>query len=504
MWGPLLSLLLGALPCADSHNNATWPAELRAQIAVASARGHMGAGQLEAAQACLQAALRLDPNSTLALRTRAQLLSSRGLFEDASRDATRAAALGDADPEFLEFRAVIEAGHGNPAAARAYAAAAGTWKGDLIGASLQDGAAAYRGARWVEEATPRGALAALVLAGHAARSAEPLDAFRYVAAAQYNARIADVPRLKRLAVALQSDLQERASYGVGARIRVSAGQVSNPTYASTGDPDRVASARLATEAEVVTGIPLGGLRLVGVARIRQHALLARRSRFSNLDLTAYSLGTGVQLPLGPDPRAVVLGFMLRWTDVFADAFRFHYAAQLEGGPSLKLHVGPRMTLDLAFYGVYTDFIDTSPTDSVVSSVNRDRVGQRLILGWNFGLGWLQGRVDAMFVSNDAQGDAFDMQGGVLGLRFEGRPQEDLGLFTAVSVGVSEYGPVGDRAVIGSAATRAEVRSVVRLGAQLRLLPRLELIIEDTYVNTAARAGHGYTYNVLSVGVQTTW
>jgi len=504
MWGPVLSMLLAAVPCGPADAAAGLPAELQAQVAVATARQHMSAGQLVMAERCLERALAVASPSALTLRTQAQLLARLGKFEAAGLAAQAAAQLGDVDPELAELQARLAAAQGHRAEARRYAEAANTWMADLIAATVDDPGAAYRLNEHLDEATARGALTGLVLAGHAARQGRPGDASHFAEAAGALARQGDAPELQRISAQLLAGLQRRAPVLWGARVRLSAEHQSNPAFAASDDRNRASSVRMAALAEVGAGGAIGKLRWRGLVQARQQVLLARRSRFCCLDVSSYSLGGVLQLPLGADPRAVLVGLMVRWTDVFADALNFHHAAHLEGGPSLTLRLGARSAIDVSFLGVYTDFVDTSPSDQRVSSLNRDRVGQRAILGLNFGLGWVRGRAEAMFLNDDADGDAFDALGGVVSLRFEARPDEDLALFTGVSLGLRQYGPVGDRAVIGAAALRTELRTAVRLGARVRLLPRLELVLEDAYLNDAARAGHGYTENVLSVGVQSRW
>lgn len=507
MWGPALSLLLITAPCPEADgpgSAAAYPADIEGQVAVAYARKHMAAGALASAQACLTRALGAQPQSSLAWRAQAQLAIKKGAWGEARAAAEHAAALGDVDPELLELRAMVEGRVGQPKQGRHFAREAATQTADLIAASLDDGDAAYRLTELLGEATPRGALAGLVLAGHALRAGRGDDAEQFLRSAELDARRADAPQLQRVAARLLANLHREHRLAWGARLGLSTDYQRNPAFTSAQDRNHASTARLSTTAELGVELPLGRLRWRNVLTARQHVLLARRSRFCCLDLSAYGLGSHLRLSLGPDPEAVVVGLMVRWTDVFADRLRFHHAAQLEGGPTLSLRLGASTHLELAFLGVYTDFIDTSPADLRVSSINRDRVGQRAILGLGFEMGWIQGRVEAMFLNDDADGDAFDVLGGVLGARFEAQPDEDLTLFTAVSVGLRQYGPVGDRSVIGSAATRNEVRTSVRLGARVRLLPRLELVLQDIYVNNSARAGHGYTDNVLSVGVQTRW
>lgn len=505
MGGLVFSLgLIAALPCAASTSSVALPPAVQAQVDVAAARSALRRGEAAEAAACLDRALAADADSALALRARAQLRLRAGALEGAAEDAARAAALGDVDPELAELRAVIAARRREAAAARGYAERADTWAGSLIGASLDDPRAAYRASALVGEPTYRGALAALVLAGHEARVGDLSEARGLAAQAARDARSAAELELSRRAAGAARALTEAGGLDWWAQVGSSVDYLTNPAYASSTEPGRVASVRLTALGRVGARFSLGPLTFDTALDVRQHGLLARRGRFCCLDLFAYRLGGAVSMPLGADPRAVRLGLVVRWTDVFADRFRFHHAAHLEGGPTLAFRLGPRLTLDLAFLGVLTDFVDTSPPDASASSLNRDRVGQRAVLGLRFGFRWVDLRVEAMFLNDDADGDAFDALGGAAAAWLEARPQRDLTLFVGGSVTAREMGPVGDRAVIGAAATRTQLRTALRFGARLRLVANLELVLEDIYIDNAARAGHDYTANVLSVGVQSRW
>lgn len=505
MWGPALSLLVIAqAPCPGLEAAAGLPPELVAQVAVARAGQARRAGDLARAKGCLDAALETDPSSTLALRARAQLHLQAGRLADAHADAAAAAHLGDADPELLELRALIAARAQAVLEARAHARAARTWVGDLIGVALDDRRAAFEVAELLGEPTARGALAGLVLAGHEARTSDPQAALTLAAQAERDARIADEPGLARMARQLITQVALHGRRDWSAQLGTSIDHLTNPAYVSPEEGGQTSSVRVAAQGNVDARFALGRVQLRTGLRVRQHGLLARRSRFCCLDTFSYRLVGGLSLPLGPDPRAVRLGLVVRWTDVFADRFRFHHASHLEGGPTLAFALGPRLDVDLSFLGVITDFVDTSPADARASSLDRDRVGQRATLGVALRLEWLLARLEAMFINDDAQGDAFDALGAAFAATLEAQPAPDLTVFLGAGITIREFGPVGDKAVIGAAANRTEVRTALRVGARLRLAKWLHLVVDDTFVDSSARAGHDYAHNVLSVGVQTRW
>ncbi|MCB9651822.1 MAG: hypothetical protein H6730_35275 [Deltaproteobacteria bacterium] len=499
----LLGLWAAQVPCAG-QDLADLPPPLAAQVAVARGRAAAAEGELAAGLACLDRAVALDPGSALALRTRAELRAAVDALDGALEDVAAARAAGDADPEVDLFRAVLAARAGQRDLARAAAAESGTWSGDLVGTTLDDGAAAYRAADRVGETSARGALAALVLAGYHARHGRRADAYTLLDVAKSEARRAGSQATLRASSDLEEALQEQAPVAWSARVRATVDHMSNPAYAASDLAGAKSSVRMGALGEVAMASALGPARWQVELQILQHGLLARRTRFDTLDLSAYRLSGAMRFPVGADPTRVVLGLTVRWVDVFASAFEYHHASALEGGPTLDLRLGPRVSLGLAFLGAYVDFIDGSPPDQQVSAQNRDRVGQRALASLIFNLGWLDGRLEAMFINDDADGDAFDALGGALAAHVEARPGDDITLFTGASATLREFGPVGDSAVIGAAATRTELRTAVELGARVRLAPHVELVLEDVYVNTDARAGHGYTENVLSVGVESRW
>jgi tetratricopeptide (TPR) repeat protein len=499
----LLGLAAAQLACPAGDLADLEPA-VAAQVAVAAGRAAAAEGDFAVGLACLDRAVALDPHAALAYRARAELRAAAGELAGATADVAQAQAEGDADPETELLAAVLHARAGDRGAAPAAATRSGTWAADLVGASLDDDAAAYRAAAHLQEPSARGALAALVLAGYQARRGHRSDAFTLLDAAATSARVSGARDVARATRDLQDALHDQPPVAWAARVRATVDQLSNPGYRAPEDPEAKSSLRVGAVGEVAVASALGPARWQVELQVLQHGLLARRSRFEALDLSAYRLAGALRFPLAADPTRVVMGLAVRWIDVFGAGFDHHHAAALEGGPTLDLRLGPRVALGLAFLGAYVDFVDGSPSDQQVSAQNRDRVGQRALLALDFGLGWVDGRLEAMFINDDADGDAFDALGGALAAHLVARPTEDVGLFTGASATLREFGPVGDSAVIGAAANRREVRTGVELGARVRLAPHLELILEDVYVHSEARAGHGYTENVLSVGVESRW
>ena len=115
--------------------------------------------------------------------------------------------------------------------------------------------------------------------------------------------------------------------------------------------------------------------------------------------------------------------------------------------------------------------------------------------------WLSARVEAMFVRDDAEGDAFDNLGGAVGARVTAEVDEGLLIRTGAALTIRQFGPVGEESIIGPAARRTEVRTVLEVGAYVPLYEGLAALLENTWIASSARAGHGWTNNVVSLGVE---
>jgi hypothetical protein len=251
-------------------------------------------------------------------------------------------------------------------------------------------------------------------------------------------------------------------------------------------------------------VPMGRTIARGALRVDQHLFLEDRARTSLLDITALALALALERPLSAHPSGVVVGLRLRFVDVFGAGLATHFATSLEGGPTLAVRVFGRASLDLALLGEATDFIDLSPPDSVVSSSNRDRVAQRMVLGLGLAGEGVLARVEASFNREDAAGEAFDAVGGALSGRLALVPMQGVELRTGFAVNVRRRGPVGDAAVIGPAALRTETRLVAELGLRWSLAGPLALVLEDVWIRSDARPGHAYVENVASSAVEVTF
>lgn len=491
----LLAVVLIGAPGAGSP---------RAVVARAAAAIEQGA--LVEAEALLAEAAREHPQSTLVARERAVVLLRLGAGERALAEVDRALAGGDVEPEVHELRARILAELGRRAEARQAAITAGTWESELLAASLGDSTAAARASTWIDEASPRGALTALTLAAHAGTSGERTTARRLAALAEASARTTESGLVLDAARDLSARLGEGERVRVGGRVRLGVDYATNPLFEPSGGSKKPQGLRSSLVAEAALQAPISTARLDVAARLDQRVQLLDRERLDGLDLSGLSVAASVEVPISSRPNAALVGLALRVHDLWGDAFDTHWATTVEGGPTLTLPLDAETRLVIGVYGVGVDFVDRSPPDGLVSSQNRDRVGQRAVASLVRDGSWLALRFDAAFMRDDAYGEAFDVRGGLLGghLRASVTDADEIVLYTGASMLVRSFGPVGDALVLGSAATRLELRVTAELGAEVRLRDGLALIVEDTWIDSSGREGHEYTHNVLSIGLEARW
>jgi hypothetical protein len=305
--------------------------------------------------------------------------------------------------------------------------------------------------------------------------------------------------------ALGERLVEKGGVSGGARLRTTIDHTTNPSFLPNGPAVRDTGVRLAVLGEGTVQAPIGIARFDAALRADQHVFLTSRDLYREFDLSAITLAASVELPISANPSAALIGLRARFTDAWGQEFKIHYATLLEGGPNLILPMTASTQLELGVYGLAVDYIDISPPDSKISSVNRDHIGQRATLGLSFRADWLDGRTELMFLRDAALGDAFNALGGAAAGRLRAHPGGGIVLGTGVAVTVRQFGPVGDLSIIGPAATRTEIRTVVELGAQIPVSDSgLSFVLGDVWIQNGARAGHSYTENVLSTGMEQVW
>lgn len=462
-----------------------------------------GAVAAARAVACLgEAQVRL-PNSAVVARDLATAWVRLERWDDAAKALASARELGDDGPEIALLASVLAARQGDAQSALRAAAAERTWRSDLVATRLGSPSAKDRVLSLLPETSRRSTLGRLVLAMSESEAGDLPSARRLAADAEEQAAGLGLASWAASARALGDHLvEDTAGWQGRLRIRTALEYATNPEFAA--DAPSAVPFRVNLTAEGGLGRSFGRLVAFGAARVEQHFYLNERERLQSLDIFAWSIAAGLRYPLSADPKGVAVGLAVRFRDVFGARFGEHFGFEVEGGPELYVRVAGNLQARLAVYGVLSDFIDRSPPDGVISAVSRDRNGQRAILTFNYRNSGLVLVADAMFLRDQAEGAAFDAIGGGLAFKAAGQITEDLWLHASVSGTLREYGPVGDAAVIGLAATRQEFRTAVSVGARWAFTDLLSLVLEDVWVGTAARDLHQYANNVLTLGLEAQW
>lgn len=499
----VLWAVIGAPAACGVEVAAGLDSETASLVLVAAGQAAVAAHRESEALACLDAA-RDRYETALVQEERAFLLYRLGRHGAALHAVRRALRLGDVDPEAHLLEAEILTALGRVDAAREAARRAGSWEGDLVGASLQDVAAAYRAVQYVGEQTDRGALTALTLGAGAFEEGRVRTARGLFRRAERSAELAARPEVQTVAAELLDRAKRGPSWRWSARAGSSLDFATNPGFRARGDPELERGLRVALNAEGSVAADIGAVRAMLALRLDQHLFVAPRALPADLDVFGLALSGAFELPLSRDPSFVVLGVSVRFSDLHGDRFARRHATSFEGGPYLGLRLGPGLWMNLGFFGVVTDFGDEDTADGAFSPVDRDRGGQRGLVGVRYNSDWLDIRVDGMFLRDDAVGDAFDGIGGAVAVRLDTRPEEGLHVFAGVALTLTEFGPVGDSAIIGPAARRTELRTVAEGGVRFALLAHVDFVVKDTWIDNAARDGHAYTENVLSMGFEAWW
>lgn len=462
-------------------------------------------GELESSVACLEAALTARPDSAVLARDLALAYAQTGRHQEALALVDRAIALGDVDPEAHQFRAILLAELGQDAEARKAALSASSWEGDLVGAALGERESARKLGVWVGEKSARGALATLTLAARAAAEGDRSRARQLAGRAVEDAEVSQIPFVLNAARALRERLGGGAERFRGAtRFRTTMDYAHNPSFDRVREVRKPHAARASLLGEASLQLPIDTARLDASVRLDQQVHLTGRDVLADFDTTTISGAVALEIPIGRGADAALVGLGLRFADTFGDLFRLHYGYGFEGGPWLEFSLVDRLRVVVAISGLYTDYVDFSPTDDTLSSQNRDVFGQRANVGFILRETDFDVRVDAVFHRDNALGDAFDNYGAGLAGRAVVRLPGQAVLRGGLSVMSRRFGPVGDEAIIGEAARRGEARLAATISALFPLEEHIALVLEDTLISNFARQDQSYATNVLSLGLELSW
>jgi hypothetical protein len=507
-----LSLLIASQVVTTSSAAATSNGITPSSLAQASSNDfllHIAKGvralansQPSKAKLAFEKATRLQANSAIAHHYLAISLAQVNEPHLALKALETSFGLGNRSHEADELKALLLVTLGRVAEARQVAARLNTLPGALIGVTLDDPEALVSISTYVGEPTYRGLLASAVLSASAAKTGMRVQARRLGAIAQEFGNKLSRSRWSNAVFDLMSRIQKKHG-GIKAtgRLKTSFDYVKNPQFQAAGQSTVRSGLRLSSVAEAVLAVSFDSFEINTAIFALNRIYLAERDLLQDYALNGLAWATEISVPLNNRPKGTRLNLSLRIKDLYAKTFALHYANSIEGGPALLLPLGPRTRIQMGILGVATDFIDRSPPDDVVSSQNRDSVGQRAFIEIDWYKEGFRGDVAGFFVRDDARGEAFDMNG--LGL--SGRIHADLtgGLFLRIGAGVAvgRFGPVGEAAVLGAAAIRSEVRLYGDIGVIVQLSPWLQLSLENNYLQNAGRSGHAYTDNILSVGLE---
>ena len=471
-------------------------------LAIAEGVNELSRSKPEAATLAFRKAIRFTPNSAIAYHHLGISLAQQKLYAEALKALSRAYELGSRSIEAQELKAIILARQGRFAEARVEARLTESFNGHLIGVSLDDPESTKSVAHHLQERSTRGLLVAATLATAAGQRGQKVQAINLLQVAEdyghelLRAEWADTVRALKFRLH-----QEIGTFTTEGRIGTSFDYVKNPLFRAAGESEVRSALRLSMTAEASLAITLDTLRIDTALFALNRVYLAERDVLRPVELNGLAWSSAVMVPLNDRPDAARVGVHVRLRDLYARSADIHYANSIEGGPVLQLPFASQARLGLGIFGVATDFVDKSPPDDVVSSQNRDFVGQRALIDLLWWVDIFKGQLSASFFRNDARGEAFDMNGGSV----SGQIMTDLtgGLFlrTGAGVGLRRFGPVGDAAILGSAAIRTEIRLYGDLAVLVHLTPWLQLELENTFLQNAGRSGHAYTDNILSVGAE---
>lgn len=456
----------------------------------------------EVATRAFNKAIQISPNSAIAHHHLAISLAMAKKYESALDALNLAHELGSRSAEGTELKAMILSRLGKTKAALIQAKATRTFAGQLIAVTLNDGPAMQEVAHKISEVSERGLLASGILAASAARRGKKVQAINLLKLAEeYGHQLAQAEWADGVR-ALRFRIREQVPYlSTAARLQTRFDHVKNPEFQAAGEASVRSAIRLSMNAEASFTLSLDAFRIDTALFALQRRFLVERAILRPVEISGFAWASAISVPVQHRPFSPRVGMQFRVRDLYAQSLAIHYANSIEAGPFLQLPFSGGLQLDLGFLGVATDFIDKSPPDEVVSSQNRDIVGQRALMNLSWWADVFRGQFQASFFRDDARGAAFDVNGGSLSLRILTDLSGGLFLRTGAGLSLRRFGPVGEAAILGSAAIRNEIRLYGELAVLVHLTPWLRFALEDRYLQNAGRSGHAYTDNILSVSAQ---
>ena len=452
-----------------------------------------------------QKAEAMKKNSPDVLHYIALCLSQLQRSEEAKRVLERSKQLGNRSLEADEIEAVIHLRRGDVDSARQVLRGVESLPSTWLLATTGDNSAIMEASRFLSMPDRRGLITSTLLATAAARDGRRVQAQKLAElATTYRSRLGDVAWMNVI-----RDMNDRLGVGeilfdTALSLRTTFDYVTNPQFRAAGESDVRNAVRLSNTFEAAMAVVFSAFRYDTALYGLHRSYFTDQALLADYALNGLSWANRLTFVLSNHSRGAELALTFRLRDLYANNFNIHYAATIEGGPSLRLPVSPQLDLEMGVLGIATDFIDKSPPDDVVSSQNRDAVGQSAFVE----LTWLgddiTGELNASLRREDARGEAFD----VTGVSLSGRILADLSggliLRTGAGVALGRFGPVGDARVLGPAAIRTEGRLYGDISFLVQFAPWLRLSLKNFFLQNSGRSGHAYTDNVVSVGAEVTY
>ncbi len=507
MWS-IVPMLLLAAP-ATGAEQCPVPATQSSSVAQAliySAQGLelLTRGQQKEATACLKLSAQLSPSDPASHYEYALALAQIRDFNGALDSLKKALDLGQNTRSAFLLQSVSFFELGQKEAALEAALRAGGFDGALVATLLGDEASAYSLGQWVEEKSRQGMFAAMALGLHQAQKRHLLGARQLnqvaLAQAQNLSMSPEFHAVRQFELGLRKQGPLDFKVSLGAFL----GHISNPRYLA--QPQREQRNSLALQLQGKTDLiwTADSFLLKTGLGYGQQLMLNNRELSPNLDLNQIEYDFQVAVPLSKNPYAAQLHFNGQWVGIWNHEFANHLGNLFEGGPGLVMQVASGLELDIALSGVVNNLEQSLSASGNPSALDRNSVGQRVRMGLHLKRSQISARLDGLFVHDESKGAAFDSSGGGLSGRIVAQATKDIRLHTAVSAILRRFGPIGDQGVVGAAAFRDELRLSAQLGVMVRLNEFTEAVIQDTWVDNIARDQHGYTHNILSLGVLMRW
>ena len=425
--------------------------------------------------------------------------------EEAKTALNLSKKLGNTSLEADEVEAVIHLRQGDEAAARQVLKGVESLPSTWLLATTGDNSAIMEAARFLSMSDRRGLITSTILATTAAIDGRRVQAQKLAElATTYRSRLGDVIWTNAI-----RDMNDRLGAGrvlfdTALSLRTTFDYTTNPQFRAAGESDVSNAVRLSNSFEAAMAVVFSDFRYDTAVYGLHRSYFTDQSLLSDYAINGLSWANRLTFVLSNRSRGAELALNLRLRDLYADNFSVHYAATIEGGPSLRLPISPQLDLEMGILGIATDFIDKSPPDDVVSSQNRDAVGQSAFVEITWLGNDITGEINAALRREDARGEAFD----VTGVSLSGRILADLSggllLRTGAGVALGRFGPVGDARVLGPAATRTEGRFYGDISFLVQFTSWLRLSLENFFLQNSGRSGHAYTDNVVSVGAEVTY